>query len=29
VFVHAGRVAGEGRHRELLELPAYADVVLR
>ncbi|GIF46414.1 putative ABC transport system ATP-binding protein [Asanoa ferruginea] len=29
VFVHAGRVQGEGRHRDLLELPAYADVVLR
>ncbi|MDG4824582.1 ABC transporter ATP-binding protein [Asanoa sp. WMMD1127] len=29
VFVDAGRVAAGGRHRELLDLPAYADVVLR
>ncbi|GIF70077.1 ABC transporter permease [Asanoa ishikariensis] len=29
VFVDGGRVAGTGRHRDLLDLPAYADVVLR
>ncbi|MEV4620521.1 ABC transporter ATP-binding protein [Asanoa sp. NPDC049573] len=29
VFVHGGRVAATGGHRQLLELPAYADVVLR
>ncbi|GIF75594.1 ABC transporter ATP-binding protein [Asanoa siamensis] len=29
VFVDAGRVAGTGRHRDLLAVPAYADVVLR
>ncbi|MEV0719576.1 ABC transporter ATP-binding protein, partial [Asanoa sp. NPDC050611] len=29
VFVGAGRVAGTGRHRDLLGVPAYADVVLR
>ncbi|MEV6692107.1 ABC transporter ATP-binding protein [Micromonospora sp. NPDC051196] len=29
VFVHAGRVAAVGRHRELLAQSAYAEVVLR
>ncbi|GIF61713.1 ABC transporter ATP-binding protein [Asanoa iriomotensis] len=29
VFVSEGRVAGTGRHRDLLAVPAYADVVLR
>ncbi|MGW0434841.1 ABC transporter ATP-binding protein [Micromonospora sp. NPDC003197] len=29
VFLHDSRIAGIGRHRELLEDPAYAEVVLR
>ncbi|MFD1319516.1 ABC transporter ATP-binding protein [Micromonospora sonneratiae] len=29
VFLHDGRTAGIGHHRELLEIPAYAEVVLR
>jgi len=29
VFLHDSRIAGLGRHRELLEIAAYAEVVLR
>ncbi len=29
VFVDGGRIAGTGSHRELLDVPAYAEVVLR
>jgi len=29
LFVHQGRIAGAGRHRDLLDIPAYAEAVLR